>query len=497
MLIFGAAVLGRLDREVLFMTYKIPRIVIGAVSSGCGKTTVVTGLLSALRQQNISVQSYKIGPDYIDPGYHRLASGKPAHNMDTWLMSRETMVNTFIDTASRQEIAVIEGVMGLYDGGSKGISSTAEIARLLDAPVVLVIDCKSMGASAAAIALGFQQYDRAVRLAGVILNRLGSDNHQRMIEEAMARLHIPVLGAVRRNELLVMPERHLGLLPVEENQERRVVEAMGEAMARQLDLGAIMQLAHDAPPLGRVYNPADDYLAQVIDGRRRSFPDDFGKIRIALARDEAFSFYYPESLAVLERLGAKIMEFSPLTDKSLPEADGLLLGGGFPEMFADELGSNAEMLASVGRAAADGMPIYAECGGYMYLSRSLRDFEGREHPMCGILPGRVQMNKRLQMVGYVEAELQRDCCLGSAGMKLKGHEFHFSSEIAGEADITGERAFQFTRMRNGAVYPGGFVSSGGNVVGSYLHLHFAGCPEAAVAFVGSCWNYRIRCQGRG
>ena len=461
------------------MTYKIPRIVIGAVSSGCGKTTVVTGLLSALRQQDISVQSYKIGPDYIDPGYHRLASGKPAHNMDTWLMSRETMVNTFIDTASQQDIAVIEGVMGLYDGGSKGISSTAEIARLLDAPVVLVIDCKSMGASAAAIALGFQQYDKAVRLAGVILNRLGSDNHQRMIEEAMARLHIPVLGAVRRNELLVMPERHLGLLPVEENQERKVVDAMGEAMARQLDLGAIMQIAHKAPPLDRVHNPADEYLAQVIDGRRRSFPDDFGKIRIALARDEAFSFYYPESLAVLERLGAKIVEFSPLKDKELPE-----------------LGRNSEMLASVGRAAADGMPIYAECGGYMYLNRSLTDFEGREYSMCGVLPGRVQMNKRLQMVGYVEAELQRDCCLGSAGMKLKGHEFHFSSELAGEADVTGERAFQFTRMRNGAVYPGGFVSSRGNAVGSYLHLHFAGCPEAAVAFVGNCWNYRIRCQGR-
>ena len=359
-----------------------------------------------------------------------------------------------------------------------------------------MIDCKSMGASAAAIALGFRQYDEGVRLAGVILNRLGSDNHQKMIEEAMAKLHIPVLGAVRRNELLVMPERHLGLLPVEENQERKVVDAMGEAMARQLDLGAIMQIAHHAPPLGRMQNPADEYLAQVIDGRRRSFPDDFGKIRIALARDEAFSFYYPESLAVLERLGARITEFSPLKDKALPEADGMLLGGGFPEMFADELGSNSEMLAAVAGAAADGMPIYAECGGYMYLSKSLTDFEGGEHLMCGVLPGRVQMNKRLQMVGYVEAELRRDCCLGSAGMKLKGHEFHFSSELAGEADITGERAFQFTRMRNGAVYPGGFVSGRGNVVGSYLHLHFAGCPEAAVAFVGNCWNYRIKRQGR-
>lgn len=478
------------------MTYKIPRIVIGAVSSGCGKTTITAGLLAALRQQNINVQSYKIGPDYIDPGYHRLASGRPAHNIDTWLLSRETMVNTFIDTASGQDIAVIEGVMGLYDGGNKGISSTAEIAGLLDAPVVLIIDCKSMGASAAAIALGFKQYDENVRLAGVILNRLGSDSHQRMVEEAMAQLAVPVLGAVRRSGLLTMPERHLGLLPVEENQERRVVDAMGEAMARQLNLAAIMQAAHGAPAMQRAVNPADEYLAQVTEGRRRSFPDDFGKIRIGVARDEAFSFYYPESLAVLERLGARIVEFSPLRDKELPEVSGLLLGGGFPEMFAGELGSNAEMLAAVRRAAAEGMPIFAECGGYMYLKRSLVDFAGREYPMCGVLPGRVQMNKRLQMVGYVEAELQRDCCLGAAGLKLRGHEFHFSSEIAGEADITGERAFQFTRMRNGAVYPGGFISSGGNVAGSYLHIHFAGCPKAAVAFVGNCWNYGIRCQSR-
>lgn len=478
------------------MAYRIPRIVIGAVSSGCGKTTIVTGLLAALRQQEVRVQSYKIGPDYIDPGYHRLASGRPAHNLDTWLVSGETMVNSFIDTASQSDFALIEGVMGLYDGGNRGISSTAEIAKMLDAPVVLVIDCKSMGASAAAIALGFKLYDEKVRLAGVILNRIGSDNHQKMIEDALARLQIPVLGAVRRDEALVMPERHLGLTPVEENEAVRTVDAMGEAMTRQINFAAIMQVAHGAPLLQKIPNERDAYLSHVIEGRKRSFPDDFGKIRIALARDEAFSFYYPESLATLERLGAKIVEFSPLKDRELPEADGLLLGGGFPEMFAEKLSGNREMLQSVQRAAEDGMPIFGECGGYMYLSEALTDFEGREYSMCGILPGRVQMNKRLQMVGYVEAELQRDCCLGQAGMKLKGHEFHFSSEIAGEADITGERAFQFTRMRNGAVYPGGFVSSRGNVTGSYLHIHFAGCPEAAVAFVGNCWNYRIRRQDR-
>ena len=478
------------------MHYKIPRVVIAAVSSGCGKTTIVAGLLSALRQQGIKVQSYKVGPDYIDPGYHRLASGRAAHNIDTWLMSRETMVNSFIAAAADAELSVIEGVMGLYDGGNGGISSTAEIAKLLKAPVLLVIDCKAMGASAAAIALGFREYDPEVQLAGVILNRLGSDNHQDMIQKALAGLGIPVLGAVRRNELLTMPERHLGLLPVEENKEQQVVDAMGEAMGRQINLAGLMQLAHNAQPLAKAVNPADGYLQQVIEGRRRSFPDDFGKIKIGVARDEAFSFYYEESLSVLEQLGARLVEFSPLHDKALPQADGLLIGGGFPEMFAGELSGNTAMLAELRRAAAAGMPMLAECGGYMYLSQSLTDFGSRSHPMAGVLPGRVQMNERLQMVGYVEAELQHDCCLGRAGMKLRGHEFHFSSEIRGEAaDILGERAFSFTRMRNRAVYQGGSIAASGNILGSYLHIHFAGCPQAAAAFVGTCWNYRIKCQG--
>ena len=478
------------------MSYEIPRLVMAAVSSGSGKTTVVTGLLSALRNQGIKVQSYKIGPDYIDPGYHRLASGRPAHNIDTWLMSKETMVNTFIDTAQNMDVAIIEGVMGLYDGGRGGISSTAEIARLLQAPVILVIDCKSMGASAAAIALGFREYAKDVHIAGVILNRLGSENHQKMIEEAMAGIGMPVLGAVRRDNLLTMPERHLGLLPVEENQDRQVVDAMGEAMGRQINLTALLQIAHNASPMAKIPSQAEEYLQKVIVGRKRSFPDDFGKIKIGLAKDEAFSFYYPESLAVLERLGAQIVPFSPLLDSALPDVDGLLIGGGFPEMFASQLEANKSMLAAIAQTARQGMPIFAECGGYMYLGQCLKDFEDRIFNMTGILPQQVQMNKKLQMVGYVEAELLQDCCIGQAGMKLKGHEFHFSAEIPGVGDVVGNRAFSFTRMRNNAVYPGGFVSDKGNVLGSYLHIHFAGCVEAATAFVGSCWNYNISRQDK-
>ena len=232
--------------------WHIPRVVIAATQSGSGKTTIVTGLLAALRGRGLRVQSYKIGPDYIDPGYHALASGHPAHNLDTWLVPEEKARDIFCRTAEAADIAVIEGVMGLYDGGTKGISSTAAVAKLLDAPVLLVINAKSMGESAAALALGFRSYDPAVRFAGVILNRLGSDTHRAMIEEAMARLDIPVFGAVRRDEALTLPERHLGLLPAEENQrDKETVAAIGRAVGAQVDLDGIKALAETAPDMIR------------------------------------------------------------------------------------------------------------------------------------------------------------------------------------------------------------------------------------------------------
>lgn len=453
---------------------KIPRIVIAAVSSGSGKTTVVTGILSALRQRGIKVQSYKIGPDYIDPGYHKLASGRAAHNLDSWLMPAEKLKEVLARTADDADIAVIEGVMGLYDGGRKGVSSTAEIAKLLDAPVLLVIDSKSMGASAAAIALGFRQYDPDVKLAGVILNRLGSPTHKTMIESAMSAIGMKVYGAVRRDDSLVMPERHLGLLPVEENSEQEVIDRMGQAIGSQVDLDSILNLAKENAEL----NVDIDTELNAVPVKR--------KARIAVAKDDAFSFYYPESLRVLEKFGAEIVTFSPLMDKELPACDGVILGGGFPEMFADKLQSNVTMIESIRRAADANKPIYAECGGFMYLTEGLIDFGGKFHEMCGIIPCRVQMNNKLQMVGYVEAEIALDTVLGEKGAKIKGHEFHFSSEIVEEEnDMQGfTRAFTFTRMRNNATYSAGFAR--GNILGSYLHLHFLGCPEAAQYLVEKC-----------
>lgn len=456
------------------MNTKIPRVVIAATQSDSGKTTIVTGLLVALRAKGLKVQSYKIGPDYIDPGYHKLASGRPAHNLDTWLVSKEKLNEIFQKTAQDADITIIEGVMGLYDGGKNGISSTAEIAKLLDAPVLLVINAKSMGESAAAIALGFKKYDPEVKIEGVIINRLGSPTHRSMIEEALERLEIPTYGAVMRNDGMTLPERHLGLVPVEENnKEKETVEEIGKTIAREVNVDKVIELAKSASELPKVEDRAQGVEKNV---------------RIAVARDDAFSFYYPESLAVLKEYGAEIIPFSPLKDEKLPECDGLILGGGFPEMFAKELYDNEGMRESIRTAAKDGLPIYAECGGFMYLMKRMIDFEKNAYPMLGIVPGEVEMNRKLQTVGYVSATMQRDTVLGPKGTVLHGHEFHFSSECAPAEGTEYPRAFTFVRTRKKEPYDAGYAS--GNILGSYLHLHFAGCPQAAEHFVNACRAYR-------
>ncbi|WP_075430660.1 cobyrinate a,c-diamide synthase [Selenomonas sp. GACV-9] len=449
-----------------------PRLVIAATQSGSGKTTIVTGLLAALCERGLTVQSFKVGPDYIDPGYHALASGRPAHNLDTWLTPEQLVPALFAAESEGVDLAVVEGVMGLYDGGRRGVSSTAAIAKLLDAPVLLVIDAKSMGASAAAIAQGFRDYDPSVRLAGVILNRLGSETHEVMIREAMEAIGIKVYGAMRRNDELKMPERHLGLLPVQENEERQVVQKMGQTIGRQLDIEAIMALARQAGPL-------------MVEEMAAVSP--VGRCRIGVARDEAFSFYYPSSLQVLERLGAELVPFSPLHDEKLPDVDGLLIGGGFPEIFAQDLAANTAMRTAIRQQAEAGMPIYAECGGYMYLMAGLQDFAGSRYPMAGVFAGDAVMTKKLQMVGYVTAKLKCDTILGEKGMAIQGHEFHFSLEQDAKRPL---RPFDFTKLRNGVVYDAGQQYK--QALGSYLHLHFAGCPTAAESFVRHCVKWRRR-----
>ena len=454
------------------MAKRIPRLVIAAAQSGAGKTTVATGLMAALSAKGYKVQPFKVGPDYIDPGYHSRACGRPAENLDSWLVPPVQLPQLFAEACAGADIAIVEGVMGLYDGGRQGVSSTAEIAKRLQAPVLLVIDTRAMGASAAALALGFRDYDPEVRLAGVLLNRLGSDTHEAIIREACAVRDIPVYGAVRRGAGLQLPERYLGLVPTEENLDGAIIHKWGEALTQAVDLPAIVQLAQSAPPLAVEIKTQSTQVSP--------------RVRIGIARDEAFSFYYASGLHALERLGAALGPFSPLHDRELPEVDGCLLGGGFPEQFAAQLAANVAMREALRCAAEAGLPIYAECGGYMYLLEQLQDLEGHVWPMTGIFPGRAVMTERLQMVGYVTATLQQDCLLGPAGTSVHGHEFHFSQT---ELPTGVTRPWQFTRLRDGTSYAAGQVR--GNVLGSYLHVNFAGCPAAAQHFLEVC-----RCQAK-
>ena len=456
---------------------KIPRIIIAGTHSGVGKTTIVTGLLAALKQQGFTVQSYKVGPDYIDGGYHQLASGKVTHNLDTWLVPTEKVVPIFAKTAVGNDMVVVEGVMGLYDGGRQGVSSTAAIAKLLKAPVILVIDAKSMGESAAAIALGYKMYDPDVNLVGVIINRLGSASHQQMVTEALERIDIPVLGCIYRNEAIGMPERHLGLTPVTEHNAQAMIAELCAQISKQVDVTKIISIANSAPELCTTMEnliTADQSLSRV---------------RIGVAQDEAFSFYYPESLGILKTMGAEIIPFSPLNDTHLPAVDGLLFGGGFPEMFISQLDANVSMRQSIADACQAGMPVYAECGGFMYLSKKIIDFDGKQYDMVGAIPASCSMQTKLQTVGYVEATALTDNALCLAGECMRGHEFHFSRMDSDESSEPFPWAFEFKKVRTGIVYPGGYAH--GNILASYLHMHFAGNEQAASRFITKCREFKL------
>lgn len=456
---------------------RIPRILIAGTHSGVGKTTIATGIMAALAGRGLRVQAFKTGPDYIDPGYHTLVTGRPARNLDGYMLSAHTLENLFAKAAAEADIAVIEGVMGLFDGGAGGVGSTAKLAKQLKAPVILVIDIRAMADSAAALAYGFTYFDPEVQIAGIILNRAGSARHFRMVKEAIeTKVGIPVIGCLHKDDSLTMPERHLGLLPVEENSGLDLAVLAGK-MSAALDLDKLVQIADSAEMLAisSVFPP------------KRSFPP----VRIGVARDEAFAFYYQDSLDSLESLGAELVFFSPLRAKELPAGlDGMILGGGFPEMFAGQLAANTKLAEDIRRVHAAGMPIYAECGGLMFLCRELRDCEGNVHSLTGLIPAVCKMQSRLATVGYVEVEACHDTILGSRGDKIKGHEFHFSIMIPDSDDF--KWAFTFRRQRDGNTYPGGYCS--GSLLASYLHCHFAGSTAAARYFVNRCreWGQKWR-----
>jgi cobyrinic acid a,c-diamide synthase len=450
-------------------------IVIAGVHSGVGKTTVATGLMAAYARRGLRVQGFKVGPDYIDPSYHTAVTGRPSRTLDSWMLGRDGVVELFARAAEQADICVIEGVMGLFDGrtGGRGAGSTAEVATLLNAPVLLVVDAWKIARSAAAIVHGYRTFDPAVRLEGVVLNRLAGEGHYRAtgapIEEETG---VPVLGRLGRHEPLALPERYLGLIPVTEGQiARDYFAALEETITRGLDLERILKLAESAGPL-----PARATASLFPEAQQPSCA------RIALARDRAFSFYYEDGLDLLRAWGAEIMPFSPLRDAVLPAgATGVYMGGGFPELFAAELAANAPMHAALRDAAARGLPIYAECGGYMYAGETLTDAEGSAHEMLGLLPFASRMDRAKMTLGYREARALRDGPLAASGQAVRAHEFHWSvSDPPAEADAVWSVAV------DGAAERRVEGLARGSVWGSYLHVHPGADRSLAPRFVAQC-----------
>jgi cobyrinic acid a,c-diamide synthase len=444
----------------------IPRIVVAGVASGVGKTTVAVALAAALRRRGLRVVAFKCGPDYLDPTYHARATGGPSHNLDGWMMGREAVLATFARAAAGADLAIIEGVMGLYDGaspvGEEG--STAEIAKWLDAPVLAVIDAGGMARTIAAVVHGLATFDPAIRIGGVIANRVGSSGHLDLLRRAVSTP--PIVGGLTKDDALAFPERHLGLRTASEDAiPDALIAAWAERAAASIDLDAVLAIARTAPALPIIDEPA------ITSGQR---------CRIGIARDDAFHFYYDDNLRRLEALGAELVPFSPIRDVRLPDVGGLYLGGGYPEVHAAVLAGNSAMRAAIA-AFARRRPIYAECGGLMYLADAIVTRDGERHPMVGIVPGIAIMHDRLQALGYVEVETQVPTLLGGAGVRFRGHQFRYSTlDVAAEVP----RAYKLRKRRDGATALEGYAI--GNLVASYVHAHWASNPTVPASFVAAC-----------
>ncbi len=456
------------------------RLVIAGVASGVGKTTVVAALCTAWRRRGLRVQPFKAGPDYIDPSIHSQAAGLSSRNLDSFLLEPPMLRTVFSRAARRADLALVEGVMGLYDGrdGTSETGSTAEVAKLIEAPVVVVLDVRAQSRTAAAVALGCLRYDPALRIAGFILNRVGSDTHARWASEAIeAATGLPVLGAVPRDATLGLPERHLGLVPTAEHAlSDAYLERLAEIAERTLALDRLFEIAARAPA----------FVDQVVVPVERRAP----RARIAIARDAAFTFYYEDSLELLEQAGAELVPFSPLADRDLPEGvAGLYIGGGFPELYARELSANVAMRRALAEAAGRGLVIVAECGGLMYLARALTDFDGERHEMVGVLPLETAMRAPRLTLGYRSATARRDNPLLARGERVRAHEFHYSELLAAVPD---DRAAFEVAERPGEAQ--GYATD--RVLASYLHLHLGSKPAMAQRFVAHCVSSALTLTGR-
>ncbi|HCI4597899.1 cobyrinate a,c-diamide synthase [Klebsiella quasipneumoniae] len=437
--------------------------ILAGTGSGCGKTTVTLGLLSLLKQRGMRVQPCKVGPDYLDTGWHTAVSGVASRNLDSFMLPEPVLNALFCEQMQRADIAVIEGVMGLYDGfgTDPGYCSTAAMAKQLGCPVILLVDGKAVSTSIAATVMGFQHFDPSLNIAGVIVNRVNSESHYQLLKGAIERYcGLPVLGYVPRVEGVALPERHLGLVTARESLvNQQPWRDFAHTLARTLDIERLLTLSQLS------ILPTGEWPALPS-------PDAGAGLTLALADDEAFNFYYPDNLSLLERCGVNIVRFSPLRDSELPPCQMIWLGGGYPEIHAAALAANTPMLAQLREAHRRGVAIYAECGGLMYLGSSLEDASGDIYPMANLIPGHSKMGKRLTRFGYCEARAMRQTLLAAPGETLRGHEFHYS-------DFTPESpaVLACRKVRDGMTlqqWSGGWQV--GNTFASYLHLHFAQRP---------------------
>ena len=453
-------------------------LVIAGVASGVGKTSITLGLLEALRRRGLSVQAFKVGPDFIDPGFHAQASGRPSYNLDGWMCGRERVLACVAGHATGADVVVVEGVMGCFDGfePTSDEGSTAQVAKWLGAPVVLVLDAWAQARSAAAVARGFETFDPALRVAGVIVNRAGSEGHGRLVLDAIrSACRAEPLGAILHEEALALPERHLGLVTALEgalSEER--LRRLGDAVERSVDLDRLLALATPS-----VLPAAGGPERECLSAQHGRAPTR--RARIGVAHDAAFQFYYAENFDLLREAGADLVAFSPLDAPTLPAVDGLYLGGGYPELHARRLAENVAMRRAVRRFADSGRPIYAECGGLMYLAESLEDGDGAAHEMVGVLPVRVRMSPRRMALGYTEVAFTGETPLGPSGAIARGHEFHYSSVDPVPEGVA--RAYRITQRGAERRAEGYLV---GRTLMSYVHLHFASNPALAPSLVAAC-----------
>ena len=450
------------------------RLVIAGTGSGVGKTTLTIGLMAALKKKGYSVQGFKCGPDYIDPTYHTAVTGRVSRNIDSWMLGHE-MVKEIVNRASvGVDISIIEGVMGFFDGKNplSNSGSTAEISIITESPVILVVNCASMARSAAAIVKGFQVFQKEINIIGVIANRVGSEGHFKIVKSAIEQeCGTPVLGYLKKDQQIAIPERHLGLIPsVERGELQPFFDRLGDLILETIDVDLLYTLSETS-----------HLEVKEFQFKRREKEE----VRIAVARDAAFNFYYEENLEILEASGAEIVEFSPLNGETLPEGvDGLYIGGGFPEEFAAELAQQTEVKNTIRSAIEKGMPTLAECGGFMYLTESLETTDEKSYEMVGVVPGKVKMQSKLAALGYREISAEQDNFLLKGNLRAKGHEFHYSTFEPREEF---QPAYQTKGMR-------GFKNEGymeGNLIAGYTHFHFGSCPELAANWVKKCKEFKI------